>query len=181
VLSGNGASLSNALLNKTKPVNIKALYPIAIADLAATGDETHPVLNLLQQWIDPAEPQNFARHVAHDPLPNHLPKHVFQTYGTDDSYAPPVTLGIYIVAGGFPLVKPTIDDGIGVLNGPRDNAVDPPLSGNEQSDTITLGARQYEPPSGRDGHFVVFDVPTANADMVRFFSQATSGIPAIGE
>jgi hypothetical protein len=30
-------------------------------------------------------------------------------------------------------------------------------------------------------HFVVFDVQTANDDMVRFLSEAVSGVPSIGE
>jgi hypothetical protein len=42
--------------------------------------------------------------------------------------------------------------------------------------------RQYQPADGQDGHFVVFDVPQANEDMVRFLSMAASGeVPAIGE
>ncbi len=174
VLSGNGASLANALLTKTEPVNIKAVYPIAIADPLAAESETHPVLSLLQQWIDPAEPQNFARAASLEPLENHTAKHLFQTYGTGDTYSPPVTLGIYAKAGGLTQVNPELDD-IGLT------AVDAPLSGNEHTDTITLGMRQYDPPSGRDGHFVVFDVQTANDDMVRFLSEAVSGVPSIGE
>ena len=78
-------------------------------------------------------------------------------------------------------VKPIIDDGNAVIGGLQDNAVDPPLSGNVQNDMITLGMRQYDPPSGRDGHFVVFDVQTANDDMVRFFGGSVSGIPEIGQ
>jgi hypothetical protein len=47
---------------------------------------------------------------------------------------------------------------------------------------ITAAVRQYDPASGDDGHFVVFDVAQANDDMVRFFSMAASGdIPQIGE
>jgi predicted esterase len=184
VLSGNGASLAQALLTKTKPVNIKDVYPIAVADMAAKGNDTHPVLSLLQQWIDPAEPQNFARVASLEPLENHAAKHLFQTYGTGDTYSPPVTLGIYALAGGLAQVNPVHQylgcDGSDLRACPLD-IVDAPLSGNEHTDTITLGMRQYDPPSGRDGHFVVFDVQTANDDMVRFLSEAVSGVPSIGE
>jgi hypothetical protein len=185
VLSGNGASLANALLNKTKPVNIKALYPIAIADPDAGGNETHPVISLLQQWIDPAEPQNFARYASKEPLDMHTAKHLFQTYGTGDSYSPPITMGIYAIAGGLTQVRPVeqyvLCDGTDEKACPL-KMVDAPLSANEHSDTITLGMRQYEPPTGRDGHFVVFDVQTANDDMVRFLSESVSGgIPNIGD
>ena len=177
VLSGNGASLTNALMTKTKPVNIKNLLPIAIADLSATGDvaEFHPVLSLLQQWIDPADPLNYARYTVKEPLSGHVAKHVFQTYGLGDSYAPPVTLGIYATAGGFTQVKPVLDDfSLKPL-------VDAPLSANEQSSMITLGMRQYAATSGSDGHFVVFDNQEANDDMVRFLSESVGGIPSIGQ
>jgi hypothetical protein len=47
---------------------------------------------------------------------------------------------------------------------------------------ITHGMRQYEPATGDDGHFVVFDVPQANEDFVRFLSMGASAqVPAIGE
>ncbi|HTQ03002.1 MAG TPA: alpha/beta hydrolase, partial [Polyangiaceae bacterium] len=175
VLSGNGASLLNALLTKTKPIDIASLLPIAISDLDATGDvaEFHPVLGLVQAWIDPADPLNFARYAAKEPLGGHAAKHLFQTYGLGDSYAPPVTLGIYAIAGGLTLVNPVLDD-LGLT------AADAPVSGNEAAGTITLGVRQYEPAANDDGHFVVFDNPDANADMVRFFEEAASGVPSIG-
>jgi hypothetical protein len=47
---------------------------------------------------------------------------------------------------------------------------------------VTLGVRQYGPPSGRDGHFVVFDVPQCNSDMVHFFTTAArTTSPEIGQ
>jgi pimeloyl-ACP methyl ester carboxylesterase len=181
LFSGNGASLINALLTKSKPVDIKSLLPIALSDLSVTGDigEYHPVLTLLQQWIDPADPLNFARYVATEPLEGHTAKHLFQTYGTGDSYAPPVTLAIYARAGALALVKPVLEDtGKSPLSTPLD-LVDAPLSGNLANGTLTQGMREYKKVT--DGHFVVFEEPTANADMVRFFSQAVSGVPAIGD
>jgi hypothetical protein len=177
VLSGNGGSLLNALLTKSKPVNVRAALPIALSDPTVAGGlgEVHPVLSLLQQWIDPADPMNFARSVVRAPIPGHPAKHVFQTYGTDDTYSPPVTLDVYSIAAQLTQVAPLISE-IGLLE------ADPPLFANEGAGTITAGVRQYDPPAGSDGHFVVFDVPQANEDMVRFLSMAAEGeIPAIGE
>ncbi|HEV8547576.1 MAG TPA: hypothetical protein VGQ57_01090, partial [Polyangiaceae bacterium] len=182
VLSGNGASLMNALLTKSKPVDVKSLLPIALSDLSATGDagEYHPVLSLLQEWIDPSDPLNFARAVAREPLEGHAGKHLFQTYGKGDSYAPAVTLATYARAGGLTLVNPVVQDTTGAPFYVELTTADAPLSGNAAGN-VTAGVRQYTPPSGVDGHFVVFDTPEANADMVRFFSQAVSGVPSIGE
>lgn len=177
VLSGNGGSLMNALLTKSQPVNIRSVLPIALSDPSVAGGlgEAHPVLSLLQQWIDPADPINFARNVVRAPIPGHPAKHVFQTYGTGDNYSPPVTLDVYAIAGQLTQVEPIITE-IGLLESA------PPLSGNEGMGMITAGVRQYDPPAGEDGHFVVFDVPQANEDMVRFFSMAAEGeIPEIGE
>lgn len=182
VLSGNGASLINALLTKSKPVDIKSVLPLALADLSVTGDigEFHPVLTLLQQWIDPGDPLNFARYVAAEPLAGHTAKHLFQTYGTGDSYAPPVTLAIYARAGDLPLVTPVIDDPADAPISIQLETEDAPLSGNLDNGAITQGVRQYAPKAGSDGHFVVYENPTANADMVRFLSDAVSGVPSIG-
>lgn len=183
VLSGNGASLMNALLTKSKPVDIKSLLPIALADLSVTGDtgEYHPVLTLLQQWIDPGDPLNFARYVATEPLSGHSAKHLFQTYGTGDSYAPNVTLAIYARAAEMSLVKPVVESTDDAPLYTPLEAVNAPLSGNVANGTITQGMREYEKKSGSDGHFVVFETATANADMVRFFSQAVTGVPSIGD
>ncbi|HEY3497708.1 MAG TPA: hypothetical protein VGK73_23585 [Polyangiaceae bacterium] len=184
VLSGNGASLMNALLTKTEPVDIAGLMPIALSDLRGLmGDiaEFHPVVSLLQQWIDPADPLNFASGVAVAPPEGHTGKHVFQTYGTNDHYSPPVTMAIYAAAGGLTLVEPIEDDfedafAIGIASQAA------PLSGNTGAGMLTAGVRQYEEGDDSDGHFVVYDVPEANADVVRFLSQAVSGtIPQIGE
>ena len=188
VLSGNGGSLLQALLNKTSPVNIKALLPLLIQDPSLndgsnTGDMS-PVLTLLQQWIDPADPLNFAR-LLRTPPTGHAMKNTFEVYGLADSYSPFLTLWNYSIAGGFVQVDPFIDDEVedqniqlelGLAHAPA------PLSGNLGTMMFTHGMRQYEPARGDDGHFVVFDVPQANEDMVRFLSMAASGqVPAIGE
>jgi hypothetical protein len=169
--------LQRSLLTKTKPVDLTAILPTLLADVRIDEwpfpPEYHPVLSLLQQWIDPADPLNFARFVAAEPLRGHGARHTFQTYGLDDTFSPPSTLSVYVLAGGFTQVTPELEPlGLGV--------VDPPLAGNHAG--ATLGFRQYQPPAGQDGHFVAFSVPEANADVVRFLSMAVSGdAPAIGE
>lgn len=176
VLSGNGASLMDSLVTKTKPVNVKNVLPLILSDLqgvTALGS-LHPALSLLQSWIDPADPLNYARITAAAPLPGHTAKHLFQTYGLEDSYATPVTLATYAIAAELTLVEPERDE-ISIAKG------DAPLSANLGSGSITAGVRQYAPEGERDGHFVVFDDEIANEDMVRFFSQATTGVPQIGE
>jgi hypothetical protein len=194
VLSGNGASLKDSLRTKTQPVNIADGLPIVLQDpmiIAQTPAnrqgflDVHPVLSLVQQWIDPADPLNYAHPMTRAPLMGHSAKHVFQTYGLGDTYSPPVTLATFTIAGDLAVVESpsgtTPDDIDG--NGTRYDPQAGPLSGNVpvSAAQFTLGMRQYEPASGEDGHFVVFDVQAANDDMVRFFSGALDGaVPAIG-
>jgi hypothetical protein len=189
VLSGNGAGLRYSLLTKTQPVNIAGALPVVLWDPAPDGTlnmgEWHPALGMLQQWIDAADPYNFAELAAVRPEPNQTPHHIFQTYGIDDSYSPPLTLFAYALAAHLenaPLpagVDPDADNQHGGLPPEAE-----PLSGNRNIDgaDYTLALRQYEAPSDSDGHFVVFDVPEANADAVEFlFDLAARDTPSVGD
>jgi len=184
VLSGNGAGLIDGLLGKHLPVNVaadaaRALDDPALADLGAF----HPLLSLIQHWEDPSDPLNYALLDARAPLPDHQPKSVFQVYGQRDNYAPPVTMASYALAGGFGLVSAdasvTAPDPIGMLL-----ASPAPLAGNITAGqaTVTLGVREYLPTTDADGHFVAFDVPSANADVVHFVAMlAAHQVPQIGQ
>jgi hypothetical protein len=182
VLSGNGASLKFALLNKTNPVNIAGALPFALQDpaLGVVGQaaEMHPVLSLLQQWIDPADPLHFARSITRAPETGHSAKSVFQTYGLGDTYAPPMTLREYAIAGSLDRVA---SDPSAVTPDAIDGATDVAsgVSGNVTvgNTKFTLGVREYGPPAGDDGHFVAFDVATANADVVRFLAAGVGATP----
>lgn len=186
VLSGNGASLAHALLTKTSPDNVAQAVPFVLGgDFDGSGKlfggEDHPVLTLLDQWIGPADPLNFARGTARRLEPGILPKSVFQTYGLKDTYSPPLTLQMYALAAGLPLAahdsSVATPDAFGLAEQPV------PLSGNFAAGgrTVTLAVREYQNAAGKDGHFVVFDVASANADAVRFLSMAAAGnVPQIG-
>jgi hypothetical protein len=188
VLSGNGASLIHALIGKTKPVNVKAALPIVLADVDAfdgglPGGDMHPVLSLLQQWIDPADPINYARAIGRVPESGHGPKHVFQSYGLGDSYSPPLTLATFAIAAG-------LDEAVADASAAKPDDIPNltpkpvPLAGNAKvgSANVTLGVRQYGPPAGKDGHFVALDVAAANSDVARFLGMAASGaVPQIGQ
>jgi len=186
VLSGDGASLMDALLNKTSPVNIKGALPFVLADYDSkgglNGGNMHPVLSLLQQWEDPADPLNFARAIGREPVTGMQPKHLFQTYGLGDTYAPPVTLQTFAIAAGLDVAQEdssvTTPDDLGATPKPV------PLSGNVMvgGSPYTLAVREYAPPSGDDGHFVVFDVQNANDDATRFLGMAAEGnLPQVGK
>jgi len=184
VLSGNGASLRDALRTKTKPEDIAAALPLVLQDPAMSDPQlgpgvtlNHPVLSLLQQWIDPADPLNFAALIA-KPLTGHTGKHAFQTFGINDSYSPPVTMASFAVAGGFIQVtphssaKPVYAD---------DDVLPTPVAVGYKAaaNGFTVGLRQYGAPKTSDGHFVVFDTQAANDDAVLFLTGAAGATPPV--
>jgi hypothetical protein len=170
MLSGEGASLVDALVTKTSPVNITALLPLLLEE---TGGVTtyHPVLSLLQNAIDSSEPLAHARAIT-------TGRHVFQAWGQNDTYAPPATERVFFFAAGLGLAAPpasvTKPDDVGFAPTPV------PASGNLAGGTITAFARQYTP-SGYDGHFVAFNDPDGQKDVAHFLADVTAGkVPAIG-
>jgi hypothetical protein len=189
VLSGNGASIGDSLVSKTSPVNIAASLPMLLGGdsewddpSALRAESFHPVLSLVSQWIDPADPLHFARLAARSPEASRTPKHLLQTYGLGDTYSPTVTLRQYALAAGLdqappdPSAAPADDLGIP----PRTTAVQGNLTVGTGS--FTLVVRQYGPPAGADGHFVAFDQPNANQDVVGFLALAAMGqVPSVGQ
>ncbi len=193
VLSGNGASLMHALLTKTQPVNIKSVVPLVVNDGITLDPSTgtisgelpdgihNPVLSLIQHHIDPADPVNFGKQIAREPLEGMLPKHVFATYGAGDTYSPPKTMEIYGLAAQMVIVEPHSSYDDEAFATASDQF---PLLASFGVDNVeyTLGIRQYGPPDGSDGHFVVFDVAAANDDALRFLGMSASGLtPQIGQ
>jgi hypothetical protein len=184
VLSGNGGDLTVSLLNKTEPVNIAGLLPLALLDPAGCEDgmcnlvagDFHPALALFQQFFERVDPVNFGRHLWREPPMGWTGAHVFATYGTDDHYSVEETLQSYARASSMTLVNPEVVD-FGL------NSVDGPLSANVTVNMTmrTVGMRQYLTEAGRDGHFVAFEHPQGRQDVERFLAQALSGmVPQIG-
>jgi hypothetical protein len=187
VFSGNGASLRDALRTKTQPVNIAGALQLVLQD-PVMADPTlgpgvtlyHPVLSLLQQWIDPADPVNFANELT-TPLMGHTGKHVFQTFGVEDTYSPPVTMATYAVAAGLTQVTPHSSADPAYEPEDAGEALRTPVAVGHAATGVnfTLGVRQYGAPNGSDGHFVVFDVPAANDDVVLFLTGAAGTTPPV--
>ncbi len=191
VLSGNGVSLMHGLLTKTLPVNISELVPLLISDGLRYDRDTesvrgqvpggthHPVLSVIQRHIDPGDGVNFARILT--AANSQHPTHVFQTFGVDDRFSPPVTLRIFAGVAGLAVARadesasPPYDLGPEWASYP----VTQTLTNGETS--FTAAVRQYGPPALSDGHFVAFQVPAAVEDVRQFLAQAALGLaPAVG-
>jgi hypothetical protein len=185
-LSGEGASLLDALLTKTSPVNLAAAVPFALSDVSGDGSlrggRNHPVLSLLQTYIDGADPLAYARLAAAAPPDGQAPHHVFQPYGLGDTYAPSIVQQTYVLAAGLGLVEADASaakpDAIGALV-----PMPEPASGNLDvaGKKVTALAREYGPDAGKDGHFVAFDTKSARSDVERFLAGVLVGAtPRVG-
>jgi hypothetical protein len=180
VLSGEGASLVDALLTKKNPVDVAAVVPIVLEDPAV--DVYHPALALFQTALDEADPLNHAAGIAVAPLTAIGAKHLFQPYGLGDTYAPPVTQQTFAVAARLGVaMQPaslTTPDSIGDIT---PTAV--PASGNLTvgTSTVTAFVREYQPGATYDGHFVAFQNADAEQDVSTFLADVVSGVvPKVG-
>ncbi len=183
VLSGQGAGLMEALVTKTNPVNIKDAMWIALSEGGPKAvDLWHPVLSLLQSWADPADPLNYAAMDVRMPgatPATFVPRHLFQPFGKDDTYTPWDVQANFALAAGLAFVGPEVD-ARDVFKG----SSKPLVEGNIVSGTVktTAAFRQYAPVTGRDGHFVAFDVDQAKGDVAKFLARVVRGeVPKIPE
>lgn len=180
VLSGTGADIRVALLEKTKPTPsvaqaVRLVLGLAKPEFDGELDFFHPILNLAQTLIDPTDPYVYMGLIARDPRPGFAPKSVFQTEGisadgTGDSYAPPEGIEIASVAMGLPRELPGVR---AIPNASWTNLADVAvpsdgLRGNLASGRASGVLAQFEPAPGRDGHFVLFDVPAATKQAAGF-------------
>jgi hypothetical protein len=179
VLSGEGAGLEDALVNKTNPIDIAAALPIVLQD--AHVDAYHPVLALLQNDLGLVDPLNHAGALVQTPAGAPEQKHVFQPFGQGDTYAPPITEQIFAIAAHLTEAAPPSGVTGSPLVGMPPSPV--PLGGNAMisGKSITAVVRQYAPAATYDGHFVAYDNAAAEADVDHFLADALAGkVPMVG-
>ena len=182
LLTGASANLTNAMLSKEAPVNIKAAIWLAVSEESPDRvNEFHPVLSLLQQWSDPADPLHAARAAVTRPAVagglGAYAHHLFQQWGKDDKFTAQPVQSVFARAAGLTWVGSKEDTFVG---GPDPVAN---VTGNVvMPRSVTAAMRQYAPPSGVDGHFVGFRNETAKKDGARFLLRVLHGeVPIVPE
>jgi hypothetical protein len=181
VLSGAGANLILALLGKTMPVNIPQLVKLFAGD---DVDEFHPLLSLLQTFLEPSDPGNYGRLFFREPPPGQAPKSIFQSLGIVDNYTPIPTIEALALAMG---VQPAgamllpVDD----LDLTGNAWGTPPIMGNVAGSAATGVLCEYKVPTKNgvqayDGHFVIFHLRPAIDQSNRFLAtHARSGVATL--
>ena len=180
LLTGASASLVDAMTSKKSPINIADGMWLALSESSPSAvDRFHPVLSLLQSWVDPVDPIHFARAsiiVPGEGLTPAYARHVFQVWGKDDTFTARPVQWSFALAAGYAFVGPKVDEyepSLTVLNSASGNILVPR--------TVTAAMRQYVP-DGYDGHFVAFENLTARGDATRFIARVLRGeVPTIPE
>jgi hypothetical protein len=180
VFSGSGAEIAIALLEKTDPSpSVAALFSTLLLGLNAAEtselDVFHPEVSMIQSLIDVTDPLHYGRMQAADPRPGFAPKSIYMTEGinpdgTGDTYAPPHGIEAHAISIGLPVELPeqrAIAES--KWGGPQPVRVPSGgLSGDLARGDASGVLGQWAVPAGDDGHFVVFDVPSARTQAAVF-------------
>ena len=180
VLSGSGAVILITLLEKTKPEpSIAYLVRNVFLGLGPEEYEEldlfHPALMVAQTLVDAIDPINYARLTVREPRPGFAPKSILMTEGiapdgTGDNYTPPRGTEAQAVAMGLPLMLPAqraLQQN--PWGAPAPIPIPPEgLHGNLAGGAASGVLAQWLPVPESDGHFVVFDIPAARAQVAGF-------------
>ena len=199
VLSGAGGGAMLSLIYKTKPIAIAPLFEAALHEPIGPY---HPLLNLFQQMLEPADPNNYAPAFFFSPRPGQAAKPIFLSEGLIDHATPTATTESLATAMRAPPLGKVLQPVLGLsLRGLSEKNL--PISGNVSTEggSITAGLLQYraqskntsctdDKPCGsgycekgtcrREGHFVIFDNPEARRHYSSFLGTlARDGIATI--
>lgn len=163
VLSGGGGRLLDSFNDKTSPYPMLAVLRLVLADPYLEDARIHPVLSLVQGYMEEADPINYARLLNRAPPSGLSAKHVLSFIGVGDTYTPNSTAMSLArrMETGF------IDAPTDRLTRSSDTEVTPPVRKNKTDTTAVTSI--HAPASGAEGHFVLFDVAAAQARMAQFF------------
>ena len=181
VFSGAGGSLTLSLLNKTSPEDIAGAVDTALSSslpgqpIDATN-EYHPLLALLQWWVDAVDPLNYARLAFRAPLSEESTGlHVFMSYGYGDTYTPEANQRVYGQASSLRVASPFEGDLGGFGESPYPVSGNAAANGNPVTAVIVPGV-----PGDYDGHFVIFRNDEVRDDAMEFLGTAVrDGVPTI--
>jgi len=155
--AGNGAYW-RLFMAEGNPLDMNSLRKSGEGLTESLGlDKFHPVIDMLQTVLAPADPFAYQKHYATSPLPGRNPKHVWASFGLYDHYFAPVSQNAAISCMGLDLAGPVLEPStrealeLSGLGNP-----DYPVSLNKESNgrKTTAVAVQYRQYGALDGHHV---------------------------
>ena len=175
VLSGTGAVIGWAILQKTEPTRILPLLEAALGvDAEEEGlDIFHPLIMVTQTFIDPSDPVNYAPYWSEPRVGDGCS--VLLTEGLEDDFAPPLGTEAIAVAARLPVLGPVgqVVPGLELLGL---SPVDLPASGTVTSGTgRLLSSGLWQVPDY--GHFAVYDEPGLSVAAPAFLASALTEPP----
>lgn len=175
-LSAPGGFLIHTLLYKTQPAEpilLPAVIDYILCDEKKSISVFHPILSLVQNFFDPADPVNYTPPILDG---SRSPIQLLMTEGLTDQYAPPQVFEPLAIAMGLPLLGPEHQavEGLRIRQIPNYTL---PVRGNfyhPSGSPMTVGFTQhqickYENGSPCDGHFVAFYNENAHRNWLTFF------------
>ncbi|MCP4449479.1 MAG: hypothetical protein GY811_29715 [Myxococcales bacterium] len=173
LLSGAGAHLTRGILTKTSPVNAKASLEFTLGEDLGTS---HPVMVVWQTFFDSVDTLHYAPLLVKRPPTGLASKHIYMSWGEDDTFSPQPTLKVMARAIGLPVADPVIEDlGSGLTSRP----VSLNVTGGDGAER-TAACFQY-PAEGSDGHFAALRNAQAVSDWLAFYASAiATGTPTVG-
>ncbi|MCA9558124.1 MAG: hypothetical protein H6704_21690 [Myxococcales bacterium] len=176
MLSAAGACIPISIEQKTEPVDINQLVRAAVrVGDNDSLDRWHPVLSLLQTYIEVSDGANYAGFWFDEPPEGYAPKSVFMTAGLEDEYTPPDAIFALAAAGRVPVVQTVLVpiEALTLLGIESDDI--PPFAGNVAGGAAAAGLAQY----AGEGHFIIQNVPSAKQRYRKFFESVVKGEPTI--
>jgi len=185
MLSGAGGTLAISIIEKKEPIEILLAVQLFLrlpgSTVAAAVEREHfvyehPVLTLLQSWVEAGDGVNYGHLLFHEPRPGFAPKSVLQSEGLMDLFTTPHNIEALAAASWIPQLEPVAAP-IEALAIRGVEPMAPPVAGNVAGGAATAGLLQF-PDSG---HFVAFDSAVLRGQIrgfFRTFDGATPTIPA---
>jgi hypothetical protein len=180
VLAAVPGHFSTVQLQRTKPASMAALLPLLLVDYdedrSLAGGAVNPMLALMQNAVDAADPVNYADRSFR--IGDDRGRDLFVVFGRNDHFSPDAAQEAFAKAAKLQAVKPDLTM--------RFEDLDAPVQHNQSigTDRRTVALRQYDPSTApsvegapEDGHFVVQATKGAHTDVVRFLTDALSGKP----
>ena len=178
MLSGSGGGIAMTVMQRTSPVNLKALVASLVGVPADSLSDLHPVITLIQTLVDVSDPLNYSPWWDRWGAPP-MGQNVLMTSGLADQDTPYLTADAEAVAARIPLVAAADGSIAGPIPAYSVLGMDPlapPVSTNLATGA-TGGFAQWPAPWD---HFVVFDSNEAIDTSMHFLqSAAYDGGPVI--